>query len=91
MVYLFSEYEKVCDLWYNIKAWIRSKIKVNLILTKILVLGYTEADATSSPLNFILMIVRYYIFKCAMKDSDLNVYQVQLIAKEKFIEQELLS
>ena len=64
----------------------------NVILTKkILVLGYTEADANSCPLNFILMIVRYYIFKCAMKGSDLNVYQVQEIAKEKFIEQELLS
>ena len=37
------------------------------------------------------MIVRYYIFKCAMKGRDLNVYQVQVIAKEKFIEQELLS
>ena len=37
-------------------------------------------------LNFILMIVRYYSFKCAMKGRDLNVYQVQVIAKEKFIE-----
>ena len=34
LIHLFSECEKVCDLWYNIKAWIRSKIKVNLILTK---------------------------------------------------------
>ena len=33
LVHLFSECEKVCDLWYNVKAWIRSKIKVNLILT----------------------------------------------------------
>ena len=91
-LHLFSECEKVCDLWYSIKAWIRSKIKVNIILTKkILVFGYTEADANSCPLNFILMIVRYYIFKCAMKGSNLNVYQVQVIAKEKFIKQELLS
>ena len=57
----------------------------------ILVLGYNETDANSCPLNFILMIVRYHIFKCVMKGSDLNVYQVQEIAKEKFIEQELLS
>ena len=53
--------------------------------------NFDTADANSCPLNFILMIVRYYIFKCAMKGSDLNVYQVQEIAKEKFIEQELLS
>ena len=43
---------------------------------KTLVLGYIEADTNSCPLNFILMIVRYYIFKCAMKCRDLNVYQV---------------
>ena len=36
---------------------------------KKLVLGYTEADTNSCPLNFILMIVRYYIFKCGMKGS----------------------
>ena len=61
---------------------IQNKNKCNFD-KKILVLGYTEADANSCPLNFILMIVRYYIFKCAMKGSDLNVYQVQEIAKEK--------
>ena len=27
LVHLFSECEKVCDLWYNVKTWIRSKIK----------------------------------------------------------------
>ena len=36
------------------------------------------------------MIIRQYIFKCALKNRDLNVYHVQIIAKEKYKEQELL-
>ena len=72
---------------------IQNKCECNYDKKIILVLGYTEVsfDANSCPLNFILMIIRYYIFKCVMKGSDLNAYQVQLIAKKKFIEQELLS
>ena len=35
------------------------------------------------------MIARYDLFKRAMNGSVLNVCQVQLIAKEKFIEQEM--
>ena len=37
------------------------------------------------------MIVRYYIFNCARKGRNLNVYQVQLISKEKYVEQQLLA
>ena len=33
LVHLFSQCEKICDLWYDV-IWIRSKIKVNLTLTK---------------------------------------------------------
>ena len=92
LVHLFSECNKVCELWLNIKNWIESKLRITLELNKNnYILGYYSCDLNFYPLNFILMIVRYYIFKCAMKGRDLNIYQAQLNVKEKFLEQQSLS
>ena len=41
------------------------------------------------PLNFILLITRYYIFTCAKQNSTLNVYYLQKLIKTKFENQEM--
>ena len=92
LAHLFFECNKVFDLWVNIKHWIEIKTKIQLNLNKnICILGYSLCDANFYPLNFVLITVRYYIFKCALTNRDLNIYQIQKIVKEKYFEQELLS
>ena len=80
------------DLWVNVKHWIEIKLKIQLNLNKnICILGYSLCDANFCPLNFVLITVRNYTFKCALTNMDLNIYQIQKIVKEKYFEQELLS
>ena len=59
---------QVSDQWTNIKHRIECKLKIRLNWHKITcILGYSLCDVNFYPLNFILMIVRHYIFKCALK------------------------
>ena len=79
----FFECNKVSDLWTNIKHWIECKTKIHLNWNKITcILGYSLCDCNLYPLNFILTIVRQYIFQCVFTNRDLNVYQIQIIAKK---------
>ena len=92
LVHLFWDCDMVSELWLNIKHWIESKINISLQWNRMIcIIGYSQCDANFYPLNFILMIVRHYIFKCALKNRELNIYQIQIIVKEKYLEQELLS
>ena len=92
LVHLFYDCNKVSILWSNIRHWIESKTNITLHWDKMMyTVGYSLCDANFYPLNFILMIVRQYIFKCALKQRELNIYQIQIIVKEKYLEQELLS
>ena len=89
LVYLFAECKKVSDLWTNIKQWIELRTNIHMDWTKTeFILGYSNCDANFFPFNFILMITRQYIFKCALQNRD--VYHIQFIAKEKYCEQKLL-
>ena len=92
LVHLFSECPKVYNLWQNVYAWINQKLNLNLNFNAtILTLGYPISDKSFWPLNFILIITRYYIFKCASKKKDFNIYWLQKLIKNTFLEQDLLS
>ena len=83
LVHLFSECPKVYNLWQNVYAWINQKLNLNLNFNAtILTLGYPISDKSFWPLNFILIITRYYIFKCASKEKDFNIYWLQKLIKK---------
>ena len=91
-LHLFSECNKVNDLWQNVQNWINSKIKIQIILDDTMkILCYHIQDEIFWPLNFILLITRYYIFTCIKQNSTLNIYYLQKLIKTKFEEQEMLS
>ena len=89
-MHLFSECPKVYNLWQNVYAWINQKLNLNFNAT-ILTLGYPISDKSFWPLNLILIITRYYIFTCASKKKDFNIYLLQKLIKNTFLEQDLLS
>ena len=77
--HLFSECTVTNALWNNVVSWIETKISIKLHLDKISkTLGYLEQDNFFWPLNFFLTITRYYIFTCAYKHQDPNIYCLHL-------------
>ena len=73
-------------------SWIETKISIKLNLDKISkYLGYLQQDNLFWPLNFFLTVTRHYIFTCAYKHQDPNIYCLQNTMKQKFFEQEMLS
>ena len=85
LTHLFSECTVTNALWNNVVSWIETKISIKLHLDKISkTLGYLEQDNFFWPLNFFLTITRYYIFTCAYKHQDPNIYCLQNTMKQKF-------
>ena len=55
------------------------------------ILGCQEPLPYFFPLNFVLLITRYYIFTTARLHHHLNIYNLQQIIKCKYLEQQCLS
>ena len=89
---LFSDCIELNELWINVKNWIKNSISHVLDLNRIAkISGYTTYDQKFWPLDFLLLIVRNYIFTCSRHKRHLNIYNLQTIVKEKYLEQESLS
>ena len=92
IMHLFSDCIESSKLWINVKNWIKNLILHILDLNRIAkILGYTTCDENFWLLNFLLLIVRNYIFTCSKQNRHLNIYNLQRIVKEKYLEQESLS
>ena len=92
IMHLFSDCIESNELWINVKNWIKNSISYVLDLNRITkILGYITYDENFWPLNFLLLIVRNYIFTCSRHKRHLNIYNLQMIVKDKYLEQESLS
>ena len=90
--HFFSECKFWNDLWENVASWIKSQTKETVIITKNMkILGCLEPCAYFWPLNFILLITRYYIFTRAWLLGDLHIYHLQQKIQNRYLEQECLS
>ena len=92
IIHLFAECTKSATLWENLVSWINSTLFIRIELNKFdKILGYGKVDTKFWPLNFILSVTRYYIFTCAKDNHQLNIYHLQHLIKNIYIEQETLS
>ena len=90
--HLFAECCKVTDLYKNIENWINLKLNLKVEINRMMkILGHVLQDLNFWPLNFILLVTRYYIFEQAVNEKPLNIYRLQNIIKYKYLEQECLS
>ena len=90
--HLFMTCKKVLELWNNIETWIQRKLSIHIEIPQHgLIMGYQEVDENFWPLNFVLLITRYYIFNCSRNKSRLDIFFLQKIVKEKYHEQKMLS
>ena len=74
ITHLFSECRET--LWMNVEYWILTRTGTNIKFdTTMEILGYHKYDSNFWPVNFILITVKYYIFKCS-KQKKLYIFQV---------------
>ena len=65
---------------------------INVTFTETMkILGYTKYDENFWPVNFILIKVRHYIYRCSKTKQSLNIFQLQKEIKNKYEEEKLLS
>ena len=63
-IHLLSQCQNVADLWINIENWIKKKLNIDIQLNTIMkTIGYHNLDEHYWPLNFILLLSRYYIYR----------------------------
>ena len=90
--HLFAECEISNTLWQNLLSWIHSSTgKVIQLDKSVKLLGFLRPATYFWPLNFILLITKYYIFSKARKLEQLNLHQLLNILKIKFLEEKTIA
>ena len=73
--HIFCKCPHVQQLWHNLKEWISNILDIHIDFNKTaMILGYTESNDNFWPVNFLLIITRYYIFSCSRKKIQLNIF-----------------
>ena len=80
------------ELWLNICNWIKNKLGLELKLGNVeKILGYYILDRNFTPLNFVLLHTRRYIFWCVRNNHHLNFYLLQSFLRNSLFEEETLA
>ena len=86
--HLFTQCPYVKELWKNVSIWIEKKLQVGITLNdNVKILGYHVHDEHFWPVNFVLMISRYYIYICSKRRFNLNIFHLQEMVKRKYEEE----
>ena len=92
ITHLMVDCLKTNELWLNICNWIKNKLGIELKLGNVeKILGYYIYDRNFTPLNFVLLNTRRYIFWCARKNHNLNFYLLQSFLRNCLFEEETLA
>ena len=89
--HLFVDCCRVENLWKQMQSWIKTEMHFDLNLGDTeKILGCAFMEHSFWPLNFILIITRYYIFMCAKYNKEIYFSQLQKLIRSKYTEQKLL-
>ena len=92
ILHLFAECTKSSELWRNVKHWVFTRLGLNLDFDSgVKIFGYNDNNENFWPLNFMLIVTRYYIYWCAKKGFQLNIFHLQREIKKRFNEQKISS
>ena len=69
ITHLFSECRETLKLWMNVEYWILTSRNIKFDTT-MKILGYHKHDSNFWSVNFILITVRYYIFKNSKQKNE---------------------
>ena len=86
--HIFTQCPYVKELWKNVSIWIEKKLQVGITLNdNVKILGYHVHNEHFWPVNFVLMISRYYIYICSKRRFNLNIFHLQEMVKRKYEEE----
>ena len=92
ILHMFVQCSEVRVLWNNIENWIKMKLNITLKMdTTMKTIGYCNYDEHFWPLNFVLILSRFYIYQISKKKSTLNIFSLQNIIKERFHQEKYLA
>ena len=78
IIHLFWECNAVQLFWNSLMAWLKTISPINLTLDKRKVLfGFIENSNLAFNKNFILIIAKFFIFKCSKEKRHLNNIEFQ--------------
>ena len=90
--HIFCECSHVQQLWQNLKQWIFNILNIHIVFNETaMILGFIESSENFWPVNFFLIITRFYIFSCSKNKIQLNIFDLQKEIKQKFVEQSQLA
>ena len=85
ILHLFATCQKTRTLLNDLEIWIKNKINFNLCTNHMtMILGYLIKDNNYTPLNFILLETKKYIFHCASKNKSLCITTLKSILKTAY-------
>ena len=92
MLHLFTECPTYISLWKSLLSWVKNKSNVIIIPSPMnILLGYLNVDSSSNPINTILLIMKYYIFRTSLEEKKPNLSELQNLIKVTYMEQLLLA
>ena len=73
LVHLFWNYRIVFDFWYQIVQWINenSEEVVGIVIFRA-IFGIIFNREFNKPVNFIIILTKFYIYKCRINNKPLN-------------------
>ena len=92
IIHLFWECDLVRIFWNNLASWLRRISPIHLILDrKSILFGYIESNKLSFNKNFILIVAKYFIFKCSKEKKQPNNIEFQKFFQHVYNEQMYLA
>lgn len=74
LIHLFWDCEIVQEFWENVETWIAEKSDYIIIADELsCIFGLFRTEFYNITINYILILTRYYIYKCKIKNKKLNM------------------
>ena len=81
--HIFWTCPKIIDLWENLNNWIYTMTQIELPLNMCIVLfGIIETNERNYIRNLIILITKYYIYRCKMSCEQVNIFALKNYLKE---------
>ncbi len=81
ITHLFVDCPKVKQLWEDVRLWLHAHVDIGLVNTNNIIFG----DASGVTKNFIILLVKYYIYTTKMREKSLSLEGIKAAIKSEYI------
>ena len=92
IIHLFCRCPIVQSLWENLSNWILNKLEIRIdIDNPTQILGCFQMNFNHIPLNSLILVTKSYIFWCAKKSRNPDIFGLQKRIKQMYYEQKAIA